>query len=237
MNMRRMFLLNIIVLIVLVVGGIYIYAWVSNNERYLTVDNAHVSGQAIPVSAPASGKLVAWDAKIGEKYDAGAVIGKVEVPVTQASGMQGVAAGTTGNAPANAAPQTITVDITMPARGTIVTSSAVVGTFVSPGFPLAQAFNLDDLWVTANVKETDIQHVKMGAEVDVTVDAYPESKLTGFVSRIGLYTANTFSLLPQNNTTGNYTKVVQVIPVHIDLDSYKGVTLVPGMNVTVRIHK
>lgn len=235
MNMRRMFILNILVLIVLVAGGISIYAWVTNNERYLTVDNAHVNGQAIPIASPVSGKLVAWDAKIGQSYDAGAVLGKVEVPVAANPNMPTAQTGAAGsNGSSNT---TMTVDITMPTRGTIVTSSAVVGTYVGSGMPLAQAFDLDHLWVTANVKETDLQYVKVGADVDVTVDAFPESKLTGRVSRIGLYTANTFSLLPQNDTTGNYTKVVQVIPVHIDLDSYKGVGLVPGLNVTVRIHK
>ena len=68
------------------------------------------------------------------------------------------------------------------------------------------------------------------------VDAYPDTTLTGKVEQVGLTTANTFSMLPSSNATANYTKVTQVVPVKISLDS-KSVNIVPGMNVTVRIHK
>lgn len=57
------------------------------------------------------------------------------------------------------------------------------------------------------------------------------------MENIGLTTAGTFSLLPSNNSTGNYLKVTQVIPIRISIESYKGLELVPGMNVTVWIHK
>jgi multidrug resistance efflux pump len=73
--------------------------------------------------------------------------------------------------------------------------------------------------------------------VDVYVDSFPGTALTGKVDQIGLATAGTFSLLPTSNTTGNYTKVTQVIPIKISLDGYRGLGLVPGMSVSIRIHK
>lgn len=109
-------------------------------------------------------------------------------------------------------------------------------TITAAGTRLAVSYNLDDLWVTANIEETDIDDVKVGQDVDVTVDAYPNMTLNGKVEQIGLATAGTFSLLPSNNTSGNYTKETQVIPVKISIENYAE-KLVPGMNATVRIHK
>ncbi|WP_028987230.1 HlyD family secretion protein [Thermicanus aegyptius] len=220
-NFRRMFLFNLIALIILVGGGFVAYSFYNESLNYLKTDNARIEGQAISISSPAAGKLVAWDGVIGKKYNAGETIGKVEV----------VSQSPTGE------PVVRTLDITIPQTGTIVTSSAVPNSYVAPGVPLAQAFDLDHLWVTANIKETDINDIQVGNLVDVYVDAYPGTTLSGKVDQIGLYTASTFSLLPSGNTSGNYTKVTQVIPVRITLDGYKGLNLVPGLNVTVRVKK
>lgn len=69
------------------------------------------------------------------------------------------------------------------------------------------------------------------------VDAYPDTTLTGKVEQVGLTTANTFSMLPSSNATANYTKVTQVVPVKISLDSAPSKNVVPGMNAEVKIHK
>lgn len=221
MNMRRLFLLNIIALVVLVGGGFLLFSFYTEGMTYLKTDNAKIEGLMIPISSPVAGKLVSWDGVVGKKYNAGDTIGKVEVISSTPSGM----------------PEVRTVDITIPQTGTIVSSSAVLNAYIAPGVPLAQAFDLDHLWVTANIKETEINAVKVGNEVDVFADAFPGTTLNGKVDRIGLYTASVFSLLPSSNASGNYTKVTQVIPVRITLDGYKGLNLVPGMNVTVRIRK
>jgi multidrug resistance efflux pump len=95
---------------------------------------------------------------------------------------------------------------------------------------------MNNLFVTANIDETKIQDVRVGDTVDVYVDAFPGTNLTGSVQSIGLATASTFSLIPSTNTNANFTKVKQVIPVTIKLTNIPG-GLVPGMNVSVRIHK
>lgn len=91
--------------------------------------------------------------------------------------------------------------------------------------------------VTANVEETEIDEVKVGQTVDVYVDSYPDTTLSGEVEQIGMTTAGTFSMMPSSNGTANYTKVAQVIPVKVSLSQEKSLDIRPGMNVTVRIHK
>ncbi|MBB6282419.1 multidrug resistance efflux pump [Geobacillus subterraneus] len=212
MNVKRLLALNMIVLILLVGGGFAAYYYVNEATNYVKTDNARIDGQVIPVAAPLSGKLTSWSGNIGKTFAAGEKIGEVS------DGKN-------------------TVEITVPHRMTVVQQSAVEGSFVAAGMPLARGFDLNDLWVTANIEETDIEDVKVGQDVDIYVDAYPDRQFGGKVEKLGYATANTFSLLPSSNATGNYTKVTQVIPVTISIDNYSGAGLVPGMNVTVRIHK
>ena len=93
--------------------------------------------------------------------------------------------------------------------------------------------SLDDIWITANFKETQLRHMKQGQEVEVKVDAYGH-KYNGVVAQIGGATGSVLSLFPPENATGNYVKVVQRIPVRIDLKDKtenKDHLLRPGMSV------
>ncbi|MFB9759400.1 HlyD family efflux transporter periplasmic adaptor subunit [Ectobacillus funiculus] len=213
---RRLIVVNIVTLLVLVGGGFLGYYYYNQAQSYLTTDNAKIDGKAIAIAAPVSGKLVEWTASTGKAYSAGDKVGSV----LTSSG--------------TAAQQ---VDVTVPVGSTIVQASASENAFVSAGSPLAYAYDMNSLYVTANIKETDIDDVKNGQDVDVYVDAFPNTTLTGTVDQVGLTTANTFSLIPSGSTTANYTKVTQVVPVRIALDHTKSVNIVPGMNVSVRIHK
>ena len=89
----------------------------------------------------------------------------------------------------------------------------------------------------ARVDETDIADVHPGQLVDIDVDAYPGSPVTGTVEEVQGGAADEFSLFPEDNSTGNFQKVTQVIPVKIALSNTNGLELIPGMNVTVHIHK
>jgi multidrug resistance efflux pump len=115
--------------------------------------------------------------------------------------------------------------------------NGVPGAFVTAGTQLAVAYDFDKIFVTARVDETDIKQVRLGQQVDLTVDAYPNTQLTGYVREIQGGAAAVFSLFPQSNSAGNFQKVTQVIPVKIALGDRQGLHLVPGMNVTVYIHK
>lgn len=212
--MTKAVLINILVLIIVIGGGAAAYYYYNQSVSYVSTDNAKVDGQSVPISAMASGELVTWNGEVGKIYRAGDQIGSIQpIPTTNP-----------------------TVNVTVPSDATIVQQTALVHAFVVQGTSLARGFDFNHLWITANVEETRINDVKQGQAVDVYIDAFPGTTLSGRVDKVGLATAGTFSLLPTSNTNANYTKVKQVIPVTVTLDGYKGLNIVPGMNVSVRIH-
>ena len=108
---------------------------------------------------------------------------------------------------------------------------------MTAGAQLAVAYDPASVYVTARVDETDVDGVHVGRAVDFTVDAYPGRTFHGTVSGIQGGAAAVFSPFPQSNSGGNFQKVTQVIPVRVAIDDSQGVDLIPGMNVTVDIHK
>ena len=129
-------------------------------------------------------------------------------------------------------------DITAPADGVVTRKSVEVGQIVAPGQGLMTIIPLNDVWVVANFKETQLAHVVPGQRAEIHVDMYGRS-VTGHVDSIAGATGSELSLLPPENATGNFVKVVQRIPVKIlvdDADARKeGLVLRPGMNVDVTI--
>jgi membrane fusion protein (multidrug efflux system) len=94
----------------------------------------------------------------------------------------------------------------------------------------------DNLWVDANMKETDLTYVKPGDHVDVSVDTYPGHVWSGTVASIAPASGSEFSILPAQNSSGNWVKVVQRIPVRIHVDpKSQNLPLRAGMSVTVEI--
>src|SRR6266498_70256 len=127
--------------------------------------------------------------------------------------------------------------ITAPAAGVVSKKTVELGQLVQAGQPLMSVVSLQDVWITANLKETQIEDVKPGQPVDFTVDAYPGLHFRGHVESLSPATGARFSLLPPDNATGNFTKVVQRIPVRIRPDgpAHAAHPLRPGMNVEVTI--
>ncbi|RKD35836.1 membrane fusion protein (multidrug efflux system) [Rhizobium sp. WW_1] len=120
--------------------------------------------------------------------------------------------------------------------GRVVQLSAGKGEYVQTGTNLAM-FVPDKLWVTANFKETQLDHMRPGQPVTLTIDAYGGRTIYGHVASVQPGSGTAFSLLPAENATGNYVKIVQRVPVKIDLDDVPGnLALGPGMSVvpTVR---
>ncbi len=107
--------------------------------------------------------------------------------------------------------------ITAPVDGTIAKKSVEVGMVVPPGQALFGFVSSSERWVEANFKETQLARIKPGQKVDVEVDALSGKTFQGVVDSIGSATGSTFTLLPPDNSTGNFTKVVQRVPVKIDL--------------------
>jgi len=130
--------------------------------------------------------------------------------------------------------------ITAPSNGVVSKKSVELGQLVQPGQPLMAVVPLDDIWVTANLKETETADVTPGDSADVTIDAYKGLHFRGHVESLSPATGAKFSLLPPDNATGNFTKVVQRIPVRIRFDGARDGAhpLRPGMSVvaTIKTH-
>jgi membrane fusion protein, multidrug efflux system len=122
--------------------------------------------------------------------------------------------------------------ITAPMSGVIGKKSVEPGQRVQQGESLLAVVPLDDVWVTANFKEDQLRRMQPGQPVDIHVDALGRT-FKGYVDGLGSASGERFSLLPPENATGNYVKVVQRIPVRIDLAPGQNVDhrLVPGMSV------
>jgi membrane fusion protein (multidrug efflux system) len=108
--------------------------------------------------------------------------------------------------------------ITAPRDGYITRKGIEPGANVQAGQPLLALVPLQDAWVTANYKESQLTHIRPGQRVEFTVDAYPGRRFTGRVDSIMAGTGAAFSLLPPENASGNYVKVVQRVPVKIVID-------------------
>ena len=125
--------------------------------------------------------------------------------------------------------------IVAPVDGVVTRKSVEVGQIVQPGQGLMTLIPLQDTWVTANFKETQLADVRPGQRAEIQVDMYGKSVI-GHVDSIAGATGARMSLLPPENATGNFVKVVQRIPVKILVDQTNGLILRPGMNVDVTIY-
>jgi membrane fusion protein (multidrug efflux system) len=105
-----------------------------------------------------------------------------------------------------------------PSDGFVAKKSVEIGQLAAAGVPLIGFVDGGERWVTANFKETDIDHIKAGAHVSIDVDAIGAKSFKGVVESVSAATGATFTLLPPDNATGNFTKVVQRVPVKVRLD-------------------
>jgi membrane fusion protein (multidrug efflux system) len=127
--------------------------------------------------------------------------------------------------------------VTAAQPGRVVDLSAATGQFAQPGNSLTM-FVPDQVWVTANFKENELDQMRPGDPVTLAIDAYPERKIHGHIESVQPGSGTAFSLLPAQNATGNFVKIVQRVPVKIDMDNPPtDVALGPGMSVvpTARI--
>jgi membrane fusion protein (multidrug efflux system) len=120
------------------------------------------------------------------------------------------------------------------ADGRITTKAVDPGAYVTPANPLFQIVPTQ-MWVVANFKETQLKDMRPGQPVQLSVDAYPQLTLTGRVDSIQSGTGSRFSVIPAENATGNYVKVVQRVPVKIILDGPASSLLAPGMSVEPKV--
>ena len=205
---------GLMVIIMAVVTSVYWY----NNSHYVDTEDARVDGTIVKVSPQISGRISEMNVAEGDDVKQGAIIAR-QVDYQLTSGLN--------------------LDLAVvksPITGTVIKKIGNVGEIGTPGSPIAMVVDLKSLYITANIEETELHRVKQGQNVDFTIDSIPGVDFNGQVHSIGDATVSTFSLLPSQNTSGNFTKVIQRVPVKISIKSYQGQRLLPGMNATVRIY-
>ena len=126
--------------------------------------------------------------------------------------------------------------ITAPCDGYASRKEIQIGQLVQPGQTLLDIVDGSDVWITANYKETQLKHIHPGSEVEIKVDAIPDKTFTGKVVSLSTATGAALSLLPQDNSAGNFVKVRQRIPVRIELTDNADLNLLrAGMNVECEV--
>jgi multidrug resistance efflux pump len=212
---------------VVVVGGIFGFnAW-RDGQLYVATDNAQLSGQPVQVGAMNAGRVVAVLPNIGSAVHKGDVVAQVALPSQVGIGQNGqpkmgfLGAGDTQ------------VDVQSPLDGVVIAEPVAVGATVAAGQPIVSVVDPSQLWVNANIEETNIGRVHVGQTVTVHVDALA-ADVPGKVEAVTPATAGVFSILPASNTSGNFTKVTQLVPVRISVN-LGNQPLLLGANVEVKI--
>jgi membrane fusion protein (multidrug efflux system) len=199
-------------------------------ERYATLAK---SGTGTAQKAEAS-RAEADQLAAGLKRDQAAAVaaeGKIEVLATERD--KALAQANRARAAIEQArPNLSYTTIAAPVCGTVGARTVRVGQYVTAGTQLMAVVPLDAVYVVANFKETQLKHVRSGQPVSVAIDGFPGIEIKGHVDSLSPASGLEFALLPPDNATGNFTKIVQRIPVKIALDDHAlGGLLRPGMSV------
>lgn len=127
--------------------------------------------------------------------------------------------------------------ILAPANGIVAGRNVEAGQLVAAGQPLMSVVAISDVWVTANMKETEVRELQVGMKAEVEIDSYPGTRIEGRIESLSPATGARFALLPPDNATGNFTKIVQRIPVKVRVaqSSDPAHLLRPGMSAVVTI--
>ncbi len=213
---RKLLILGLFVAMVLTLSGVVLYYWY-NNTYFLATDDAKVAGDFVKVTPQISGRLLEFDVAEGQRVAANQILGRIEAVGVADSGID-------------------TSLLRAPISGVIVKKQATVGEYeLSSAAPtLALMVDPQQLYVSANIEETKLRKVKPGQTVDITIDQFDGQAFQGRVEAIGQAANSAFSLLP-SSSSGTFTKVVQKVPVKIEL-AKTNANLLPGTNAVVRIH-
>lgn len=225
----RLLFLFPILLVILAVGGWLGYRYWYDSTYFISTDNASVTGDLVQVGSLNAGRIVATRVDIGKTVQAGQEIAVVAMPQEIGSTAQGAGPkiGVTGTT------DTL-VSVYSPLTGMVAARMGYVGGTVAAGQPIYALVDPSQIWIKANIEESSAWRVALGQTVEVHVDALNRD-FTGRVDAITPASAATFSLLPANNASGNFTKVTQYVPVKIVVDT-RGVVLPLGTSVELRIH-
>ncbi len=215
-----------IVALVVVLGGLVALGYlVYQSYKYVSTDNARISAPLIAVPALAPSQIISLDVDLGSYVEKGQRIAVMGVPRPDSpADRQGLKEIPLGRASLDA-----------PVSGYVAAVWSYPGQVVSAGASIVTLYDASNTWVMANISEADLHRVQPGQEVEIKCDSLGGVRLTGKVDGIAAATAATFSLMPQNNTTSNFIKVAQVVPIKISVDNPANYVLIPGTSVEVKI--
>lgn len=216
MMKRKAVLITLLALLVISGGAIGFYYWYQGTH-YLSTEDARIQGDQYKVMPQITGEITRIDVKEGDTVQRDTVIAEQDF-----SGLD---------------PSMIEKSIVRaPITGNVIKLYSKEHETAAVGSPVALMVNMDEVYVSANIEEGDIGKVKEGQQVDITVDTYDGQQITGKVRKIGQAANSVFSLIPATNTSGNFNKVKQRIPIEIAIDKPADMNLIPGTNVEVKIH-
>lgn len=211
---RKIMIITVLVVMIISILGVAGYYWYENNY-YVSTEDARVTGDIVRVSPQIAGKLLEFNIEEGQAVQKGQILGRQEMI----------------NLPDSSLDMAM---IKAPISGIVIKKQGTVGEVVAPGQLLGMLVDPAQLYITANIEETKLDRIKNGQQVDIVVDEYQGKQFSGKVRSIGQATAATFSLLP-TSTGGNFTKVVQKIPVKIEFNK-TDLKFLPGTNAVIKIH-
>jgi multidrug resistance efflux pump len=214
-------LLNVVIFLCLLAiiagGGYYLY----QRASYISTDNAKVAADIVTVATPATGKLTKWSIKSGDSVQQGSVIGQQQ----STQPMQGTAGD-----------KNTQTDIVAPITGNVLETNASPNEIIDQGQPTAMIADLSKSYILAYIDEGTVKDIKIGKEVDVSLDSDPGVKYTGTVSEIGSW-AGTFLSSNSSSDSTNNNKKVERVPVKITVNNLQPSDAPLGTNASVKIQK
>lgn len=223
----RLAAIVVVTAIALIAGGLAAYRFWYDSTHFVATNNAQIAGRLTQVGGPTAGRVVSIRYDIGERVERDAVVAVLQVPVpvgTTSSGVPRLEYRATSDS---------LIEVRAPISGVVIARGAAAGDTVPAGHALLTLVDPTQLWVTANIEETQIRRIQLGQPATVTVDSLAID-MPGRVVAITPASAATFSLLPQQNFSGNFTHVTQLVPVRIALDTTDP-RLMIGTSTSVRI--
>jgi multidrug resistance efflux pump len=225
LNLRRLIIpAAAVVLVIGVAFGVSMYR---EGQMYVSTDNAQLTGTPVQVGAMNAGRVQSILPTVGATVHKGDAIAVVDLPSQ-------VGTAQNGQPKLDFLPNgDSTVTVQSPLDGVVLSVPTTPGASVQAGQALVTLVDPSQMWVNANIEETNVGRVKVGQQVTVHVDALG-TDVTGRVDSITPATANSFSLLPTSNTSGNFTKVTQLVPVRISVNLGNQPALL-GSSVEVKV--
>ncbi|MSQ10886.1 MAG: HlyD family efflux transporter periplasmic adaptor subunit [Dehalococcoidia bacterium] len=224
-NKRSVF--AVLALAVMLSAALFTARTLYDIQHYISTENATLQGTLVRVASPNTGRVFTYLADVGSLVRRDDPVAVIDIPISASLPAGG------GNRSTFLDARDRLAEVTSPVSGVVVSRSASAGDSVAPNQTLLTVVDTNNVWVVANIEETKVSRVRPGQYVEVYIDSLQRT-VDGMVESVVPATTSTFSLLPPQNAAGNFTKVVQLVPVRITLSDHAG--LIVGVSVRVRIH-